>query len=141
MSFKVENGEGRIEMVDDINSSMANGEILVITGSNGGGKSTLVKLIKGIEKLISGQILFDGVDITDMSITERAKLGIGYAFQQPPRFKGITVKKLLNLAAGRNVDEEICCKYLSSVGLCAKEYMNREIDSMILRYEQIQMCL
>lgn len=128
-------------MVDDINSSMANGEILVITGSNGGGKSTLVKLIKGIEKLISGQILFDGVDITDMSITERAKLGIGYAFQQPPRFKGITVKKLLNLAAGRNVDEEICCKYLSSVGLCAKEYMNREIDSMILRYEQIQMCL
>lgn len=130
-----------MEMVDDINSSMANGEILVITGSNGGGKSTLVKLIKGIEKLISGQILFDGVDITDMSITERAKLGIGYAFQQPPRFKGITVKKLLNLAAGRNVDEEICCKYLSSVGLCAKEYMNREIDSMILRYEQIQMCL
>ena len=128
-------------MVDDINFSMANGEILVITGSNGGGKSTLVKLIKGIEKLISGQILFDGVDITDMSITERAKLGIGYAFQQPPRFKGITVKKLLNLAAGRNVDEEICCKYLSSVGLCAKEYMNREIDSMILRYEQIQMCL
>ncbi|MDU4934931.1 MAG: ATP-binding cassette domain-containing protein [Peptostreptococcaceae bacterium] len=130
-----------MEMVDDINSSMANGEILVITGSNGGGKSTLVKLIKGIEKLISGQILFDGVDITDMSITERAKLGIGYAFQQPPRFKGVTVKKLLNLAAGRNVDEEICCKYLSSVGLCAKEYMNREIDSMILRYEQIQMCL
>lgn len=128
-------------MVDDINSSMANGEILVITGSNGGGKSTLVKLIKGIEKLIIGQILFDGVDITDMSITERAKLGIGYAFQQPPRFKGVTVKKLLNLAAGRNVDEEICCKYLSSVGLCAKEYMNREIDSMILRYEQIQMCL
>lgn len=130
-----------MEMVDDINSSMANGEILVITGSNGGGKSTLVKLIKGIEKLISGQILFDGVDITDMSITERAKLGIGYAFQQPPRFKGVTVKKLLNLAAGRNVDAEICCKYLSSVGLCAKEYMNREIDSMILRYEQIQMCL
>ena len=130
-----------MEMVDDINFSMANGEILVITGSNGGGKSTLVKLIKGIEKLISGQILFDGVDITDMSITERAKLGIGYAFQQPPRFKGITVKKLLNLAAGRNVDEEICCKYLSSVGLCAKEYINREIDSMILRYEQIQMCL
>lgn len=130
-----------MEMVDDINSSMANGEVLVITGSNGGGKSTLVKLIKGIEKLISGQILFDGVDITDMSITERAKLGIGYAFQQPPRFKGVTVKKLLNLAAGRNVDEEICCKYLSSVGLCAKEYMNREIDSMILRYEQIQMCL
>lgn len=130
-----------MEMVDDINSSMANGEILVITGSNGGGKSTLVNLIKGIEKLISGQILFDGVDITDMSITERAKLGIGYAFQQPPRFKGVTVKKLLNLAAGRNVDEEICCKYLSSVGLCAKEYMNREIDSMILRYEQIQMCL
>lgn len=130
-----------MEMVDDINSSMANGEVLVITGSNGGGKSTLVNLIKGIEKLISGQILFDGVDITDMSITERAKLGIGYAFQQPPRFKGVTVKKLLNLAAGRNVDEEICCKYLSSVGLCAKEYMNREIDSMILRYEQIQMCL
>ena len=130
-----------MEMVDDINFSMANGEILVITGSNGGGKSTLVKLIKGIEKLISGQILFDGVDITDMSITERAKLGIGYAFQQPPRFKGVTVKKLLNLAAGRNVDEEICCKYLSSVGLCAKEYINREIDSMILRYEQIQMCL
>ena len=128
-------------MVDDINSSMANGEILVITGSNGGGKSTLAKLIMGIEKPTSGQILFDGVDITDMSITERAKLGIGYAFQQPPRFKGVTVKKLLNLAAGRNVDAEICCKYLSSVGLCAKEYMNREIDSMILRYEQIQMCL
>ena len=118
-------------MVDDINSSMANGEILVITGSNGGGKSTLVKLIKGIEKLIIGQILFDGVDITDMSITERAKLGIGYAFQQPPRFKGMTVMKLLSLSAGKELKREECCKLLSTVGLCANEYIEREVDGTL----------
>ena len=131
LSFNVENGEGIIEIVDDINLYMEDGEILVITGPNGGGKSTIAKLIMGIEKPTSGQILFDGVDITDMSITERAKLGIGYAFQQPPKFKGLTVKKLLNLAAGRKVDEEVCCRYLSSVGLCSKEYINREIDSSL----------
>ena len=143
ISFKVKalDSNEEITILDDISFTVDAGKILVITGPNGGGKSTLAKIIMGIENPTSGKIYFDGVDITDLSITERAKMGIGYAFQQPPRFKGVTVKKLLNLAAGRNVDAEICCKYLSSVGLCAKEYMNREIDSMILRYEQIQMCL
>lgn len=131
ISFKVENNEGKTEIVNNISFSVKDGEIVVITGPNGGGKSTLAKLIMGIEKPSSGQILFNEIDITNMSITDRAKLGIGYAFQQPPRFKGVTVKKLLKLAASQNIEEERCCQYLSSVGLCPKEYINREIDSSL----------
>lgn len=96
ITFKVDNldGKGEITILDNVSFKIEQGKILIITGPNGGGKSTLAKIIMGIEKPTSGQILFDGKDVTNLSITERARLGIGYAFQQPPRFKGVTVKKL-----------------------------------------------
>ena len=107
-------------------------KFVVITGPNGGGKSTLAKLIAGIEKPTNGQILFNGQDITDWDITKRAQNGIGYAFQQPVRFKGITVMDLLCLAAGnKKLDKCVVCQYLSEVGLCAENYINREVDASL----------
>src|SRR5699024_8082295 len=114
----------RKDILKDINLTIEDNKFIAITGPNGGGKSTLAKIIVGIEKPTSGQILFDGVDITKMSITDRAKAGIGFAFQQPVRFKGITVKDLITLAAGRNISTPKACEYLSEVGLCAKDYIN-----------------
>ena len=107
ITFKVDNldGKGEITILDNVSFKIEQGKILIITGPNGGGKSTLAKIIMGIEKPTSGQILFDGKDVTNLSITERARLGIGYAFQQPPRFKGVTVKKLLNLASGNKLND------------------------------------
>ena len=133
ISFKVKalDSNEEITILDDISFSIDTGKILVITVPNGGGKSTLSKIIMGIEKPTSGKIYFDGVDITDLSITERAKMGIGYAFQQPPRFKGVTVEKLLQLASGNNLSEEICCEYLSKVGLCSREYLKRDVDASL----------
>lgn len=133
ISFKVKalDSNEEITILDDISFTVDAGKILVITGPNGGGKSTLAKIIMGIENPTSGKIYFDGVDITDLSITERAKMGIGYAFQQPPRFKGVTVEKLLQLAAGSNLSEEECCEYLSKVGLCSREYLKRDVDSSL----------
>lgn len=104
---------------------------VAITGPNGGGKSTLAKLIAGIYEPTSGQILLDGIDITHMSITDRANLGISYAFQQPVRFKGLRVRDLLRLAAGKNTTLTEACNYLSEVGLCARDYIDREINSSL----------
>ncbi len=104
---------------------------VAITGPNGSGKSTIAKLIAGIIAPTSGRILLDGVDITDMSVTERARNGVSFAFQQPVRFKGITVKKLISLAAGRDTSVAEACAYLSEVGLCAKDYINREVDGSL----------
>lgn len=118
-------------IIEDISFSVEDGEMLVITGPNGGGKSTLAKLLMGIEIPDSGTILMDGRDITDYSIAQRANIGIGFAFQQPPRFKGMTVKRLLSLAAGYELPENKCCDYLSGVGLCAKEYLDREVDNTL----------
>ncbi|MCU6746369.1 MULTISPECIES: ABC transporter ATP-binding protein [Lachnospiraceae] len=124
--------EGRqSEILSDVSFTVQDGEMLVITGPNGGGKSTLAKVLMGINKETAGKIYLDGQDITALSIDERAKAGIGFAFQQPPRFKGMTVRRLLSLAAGRTLDEKTCCELLSSVGLCAREYIDREADATL----------
>lgn len=125
-----ENGEGRKEILKDISLKIENG-FVAITGPNGGGKSTLAKVIAGIIRPDSGQILLDGRDITDLSITERAKLGISFAFQQPVRFKGITVNDLIRLAAGRDISMSDACDYLSQVGLCARDYIDREVNASL----------
>lgn len=126
----VENGE-KITIVKDINFSVEDGEMLVITGPNGGGKTTVAKLLMGVLSATGGKLLLDGVDIAPMAIDERAKAGIGYAFQQPPIFKGMTIRRLLNLAAGEELSEDICCELLSSVGMCAREYLDREVDATL----------
>ena len=110
---------------------MADGQLLAITGPNGGGKSTLARVIAGIEQPDSGQIIWNGQDITNLNITERAKLGLGYAFQQPVRFKGISVFELLKLAAGGDLTIAQACDYLSQVGLCAREYVDRMVDASL----------
>ena len=127
VSFEV---DGK-KILNNISLTMEDNRFTVITGPNGGGKSTLAKLIMGIEKPTEGEILFDGEDITAMSIDERAKRKIGYAFQQPPRFKGMSVRKLLSLAHGKDLDEEICCSDLTDVGLCSKDYLNRDVDASL----------
>ena len=131
LSFTVDGGDRSAEIIRDVSLTVADGEFLVITGPNGGGKSTLARLIMGIEKPTAGQILLNGKDVTDLSVTERARLGVGYAFQQPPRFKGMTVRRLLSLAHGSPLPEDVCCEYLTNVGLCSREYLNREVDASL----------
>ncbi len=131
--FEVASGEGgaKRRIIDDLSLTIGDDRFTVITGPNGGGKSTLAKLIMGIETPTSGQIIFDGQDITDMPITERSRLGIGYGFQQPARFKGMKVKKLLDIAAGRKLPMLACNEYLSKVGLCSASYLTREVDKSL----------
>ncbi len=131
VSFEVQTDENEKAIVRDVSFCVEDNKFVVITGPNGSGKSTLAKLIMGIEKPTDGQILFDGVDITNMDITERAKLGVSFAFQQPVRFKGIYVLDLLRIAAKRNLTVSEACEYLSAVGLCAKDYINREINASL----------
>ena len=131
ISFGADGDDGRIEIVRDISLTIPDNKFVVITGPNGGGKSTLAKLIAGIEKNTAGKIYFDGADITAKNITERARLGIGFAFQQPVRFKGLTVLDLLRIAAGKPIKVAEACEYLSEVGLCAKDYINREVNSSL----------
>ncbi|MBP3581473.1 MAG: ATP-binding cassette domain-containing protein [Clostridia bacterium] len=119
------------EIIKDLSLKIDEDKIYVITGPNGSGKSTLAKIIMGINKPTSGQILFNGEDITNLSITERAKLGISFAFQQPVKFKGITVKRMIELATGGEISVAEACKYLSDVGLCARDYIDREIDNSL----------
>ena len=131
LSFTVNDDSAGKEIIKNISLEIPDGKLIVITGPNGGGKSTLAKLIAGIEKPTSGQILFNGEDITDMSITERAKKGIAFAFQQPVKFKGIRVLDLIRLAAGRKLTIADACVYLSMVGLCAREYIDREVNASL----------
>ena len=119
------------DILKDVSLVIEDAKFVVITGPNGGGKSTLAKIIAGIEQPTSGQILLDGIDITQKSITERANAGISFAFQQPVRFKGVTVKDLITLAAGRDLSTIAACDYLSQVGLCAKDYIDREVNSSL----------
>lgn len=131
LTFSVEeNGREKV-IIDNLNYTVEDNKFTVITGPNGGGKSTLAKLIAGIEKPTAGKIIYNGQDITDMSITERAHLGISYAFQQPVRFKGIKVIDLIRLAAGENLSAAGACEYLSEVGLCARDYINRDVDASL----------
>lgn len=129
--FGVDSDDGYKEILHDVNLTIENGKFVVITGPNGSGKSTLARLIMGIEQPTQGQILFDGQDITALGITERAQLGISFAFQQPVRFKGIRVIDLLRLAAGKPLGVAEACTYLSEVGLCARDYIEREINASL----------
>ena len=124
-----ETPEGKVILRDV--SIKIDDRFVAVTGPNGSGKSTMAKLIAGLYTPTSGQILLDGVDITNLSITERAKSGISFAFQQPVRFKGITVKELISIASGKNISVAEACSYLSEVGLCAKDYVNREVDGSL----------
>ena len=130
ISFSAESENGTKEILKDISLKIEDG-FVAITGPNGGGKSTLAKVIAGIIKPDSGQILLDGEDITNLSISERANKGISFAFQQPVRFKGITVHDLIRLAAGREISISDACEYLSLVGLCARDYINREVNASL----------
>lgn len=118
-------------ILQDINLTVADRDFLAITGPNGGGKSTLAKLIMGIETPARGRIILDGRDITDLGISERARLGLGFAFQQPVRFKGLTVLDLLSLAAGQTLETSQACGYLTEVGLSAKDYLSRELNGSL----------
>lgn len=117
------------KILNNVNLKIDNNKMIVITGPNGSGKSTLAKIIMGIQKPDSGSIVFDGNDITKLDITERAKRGIGFAFQQPVRFKGLTVKDLIEISAGNSIKVCDACDVLADVGLCAQEYLNREVNN------------
>ncbi len=119
------------KILKNINLKLENDKFYVITGPNGSGKSTLAKIIMGINKQDSGQVILDGKDISNLPINERANIGIGFAFQQPVKFKGITVYDLIKLSAGKDITKKEACDILSKVGLCAKEYVDREINSSL----------
>ena len=128
--FSAEEDGVKKDILKNINLTIDE-RFVAITGPNGGGKSTLIKIIAGVLEPTSGQILFNGTDITHMSITERARLGVSYAFQQPVRFKGITVFDLITLASGRKLSIAEACEYLSEVGMCARDYVNREVNGSL----------
>lgn len=130
VSFSVDNGIESKDIISHVNLNIDEG-FVAFTGPNGGGKSTLAKLIAGIYLPTGGKIFFNGTDITNLSITERAKMGISYAFQQPVRFKGITVRDLVRLAGGKELTITEVCQYLSEVGLCAREYVDREVNASL----------
>jgi len=131
LCFGVETEDSTKEIIKDVSFTVPDDKFVVITGPNGGGKSTLARLIMGIEKPSSGQILFNGEDITHMDITQRANMGISFALQQPVRFKGIHVVDLLRLAAKKDLTVGEACDYLSAVGLCARDYIDREVNASL----------
>jgi len=130
VSYRVSDTDGDRDILHDVSLTIDE-RFVAITGPNGGGKSTLAKIIAGIYQPTAGRIILDGTDITEASITERAKLGISYAFQQPVRFKGLTVHDLISLAAGRELSVNAACGYLSEVGLCARDYVKREVNASL----------
>ena len=129
ISYSVQESTGELGILKDISLTIDDHRLVVFTGPNGGGKTTLAKIILGLASPTSGQIFWNGQDITSLDITSRAKLGISYGFQQPPRFKGLTVRNLLTLASGdKALSKDQCCQYLTKVGLCANDYLDREVD-------------
>ena len=131
LSLTAADAQGRADIVKNVSLDVEDGKFLVITGPNGGGKTTLAKLIMGLAAPTGGQILLDGEDITGLSITDRARRGISYSFQQPPRFKGMKVSDLLTIAAGKPLSHDEACSYLTQVGLCARDYLNRDVDTSL----------
>ncbi len=131
VSYRVADEQGGKEIIKDFDLSLPDGEFIVVTGPNGSGKSTLARLLMGIYHPTEGQILLDGEDITNETVTERARRGISFAFQQPVTFKGLRVVDLLRLAVGRPISVGVACEYLSRVGLCAKDYVNREVNASL----------
>ena len=131
LSLTAADAQGRADIVKNVSLDVEDGKFLVITGPNGGGKTTLAKLIMGLAAPTGGQILLDGEDITGLSITDRAKRGISYSFQQPPRFKGMKVSDLLTIAAGKTLSHDEACSYLTQVGLCARDYLSRDVDTSL----------
>ena len=124
--------EGTHEIIDDVSLTLPDGELLVLTGPNGGGKTTLAKLVMGLAAPTAGRILWNGEDVTALSVTERARRGVSYGFQQPPRFKGIRVRDLLGIASGKKLLKRAeACEYLTQVGLCAADYIDREVDASL----------
>ena len=131
LCYAASDESGEKEIIRDLDLELEDRSFSVITGPNGGGKTTLAKLIMGLKKPTSGKIWWDGQDITDLSVTERARLGVSYGFQQPPRFKGMTVYDLLKVASGREMGRLECCDYLTRVGLCARDYVDRDMDASL----------
>ena len=130
IGYRVQDEQGEKWILKNINLALDE-RFVAFTGPNGGGKSTLAKVIAGILPATEGKIYFDGQDITDLSVTERAKLGVSYAFQQPVRFKGITVRDLINIASGKTLKVADACAYLSEVGMCARDYIDREVNASL----------
>ena len=128
LSVQVQEEHGTLDILKNINLTIEDKKFVVITGPNGGGKTTLAKAIMGLTPTTSGSIMYQGTDITPLSIDERAKCGISYGFQQPPRFKGMQVADLLQIAAGKKLTQDQACSYLTKVGLCARDYLNRDVD-------------
>ena len=132
ISYRVSTPEGETDILKDVSLTVPDGKLVVFTGPNGGGKTTLAKIIMGLASPTAGRVIWNGEDVTDLDITERARRGISYGFQQPPRFKGITVHDLLLLAAGEEkLSKDRCCQYLTRVGLCANDYLDREVDASL----------
>ena len=123
--------QGRVDILRGVSLTVPDGEFLVITGPNGGGKTTLAKAVMGLVTPTAGQIIWNGEDVTGLSITERARRGISYGFQQPPRFKGLKVRDLLTIAAGKPLGHDEACAYLMKVGLCARDYLDRDVDTSL----------
>ncbi len=131
LCFSAADEGGKVDILKHVNLCVEDGKFIVITGPNGGGKTTLAKAVMGLVQPTAGQIIWNGTDVTDLSITDRAKLGISYGFQQPPRFKGVRVSDLLNIAAGKTLGHDEACSYLTKVGLCARDYLTRDVDTSL----------
>ena len=131
LHYIVPDGAGEKGILNGVTLDIPDKRFVVITGPNGGGKTTLARTIMGINPVTSGKIIWNGEDITELSVSERAKKGISYGFQQPPRFKGMRVRDLLDIAAGENLSHDKACSYLTQVGLCAKDYVDRDVDTSL----------
>lgn len=131
LSYKVEGEQGGIDILRDISLTVEDKKFIVVTGPNGGGKTSLARAIMGINPASAGKIFWNGEDITNLSVTERARRGISYGFQQPPRFKGMKVRDLLDVAAGKKMSHDAACSYLTKVGLCARDYIDRDVDTSL----------